>query len=168
MQTNINDIRQFIQFAARELKLTSQPVVKFVGSSENLSDFNGYTRGNTLTVRVTDRHPIDIMKSIAYELIRYRSINSRVREDQASTVVNKIMGKFDKTHPMVFRDKSIRANMLFEEMTTAGIAPAAVNATGPGITGYDKMLGSATCKTTLLKRRGSVYGSVKRSRKGPR
>ena len=143
---NIDHVRKFIQFAGKELKLPTLPSIKLVGSSENRYDAFGHSVGSQIVCRITDRHPIDICRTLAHELIHYKqnilriSTNTNFREDQANLMAGRIMKKFDVAHPEVFKDKAVRANMmspLYEE----ALSSTAVNAmSGGGMAMIDPML----------------------------
>src|ERR1700755_3471232 len=108
MQANVSHVRKFIEFAAKQLGLPSLPQIKLVGSSANRYDAFGHSQGNLIVVRITDRHPIDIMRTIAHELIHYRqnilkmSKNDNFREDNANAMAGRVMRAFDIAHPEVF------------------------------------------------------------------
>lgn len=153
MTPNIQHLRLFIKFAQKELKLPSMPQIKFVGTSENKYDAFGHSISKLIVVRITDRHPIDIMRTIAHELIHYKqnilkikSTNNK-KEDQANVMAGRIMQKFDTTHPEVFRDKTIRANMLHESVNEdTALGALATNHTGPGIQNFDPLLSLTKAK----------------------
>lgn len=144
LSANINHIRKFILFAAKELDLSSLPQIKLVGSSENRFSAFGHSIGSVIVCRITERHPIDIMRTLAHELIHYkqnilkRSIKMNSREDQANVLAGRIMRKFDIAHPEVFRDKAIRANMFNEE----ALGPVAVNSMGSSGSSGDGAIGT--------------------------
>lgn len=130
MSVSINHLNMFIKFAAKELGLKTLPKMHFVGSSENSKHAFGHTNGKDVYVRITDRHPIDIMRTIAHELMHCKQKNSvKFREDEANAMAGRIMRKFDNTYPEVFKDKSIKANMMED-----GVAANAVGAGGMGPT----------------------------------
>lgn len=145
---NIQHIRMFIQFAAKELKLPSLPQIKLVGSEENRFDAFGHSKGNLIVTRITDRHPIDICRTIAHELRHYKqnilrmSTNTNWREDDANLMAGRILRKFDIAHPEVFKDKAVRANML-HTLHEDALGASAVNcAAGDGIQNFSPMLGT--------------------------
>jgi hypothetical protein len=118
MNTSVKDVKNFIHFAAKELQLSSLPKISLVGSKENSKNafghFLGSRNGTFISVRITDRHPIDVMRTIAHELIHYKQRISGVRsseqmkEDEANALAGRIMRKYDTTHPGTFKDKPIR------------------------------------------------------------
>jgi hypothetical protein len=145
MQTNVQHIRQFIEFAGKELKLPQLPRIKLTGSQENRYDAFGHSKGSIIVVRITDRHPIDVMRTIAHEMLHYKQnvlglrASENEREDQANVVAGRIMRKFDIAYPDVFKDKAVRANMFTEDVT--GIAAAPVNTiSGGGVATFDPLM----------------------------
>jgi hypothetical protein len=119
MQASVTHIKLFIKFAAKELGLRSYPIINLVGSSENKMDAFGHSQGNKITVRITDRHPIDIMRTIAHELMHYKQNITKKKignEDQANEIAGRIMRKFDIKYPHVFKDKAVKANMMEDGM----------------------------------------------------
>jgi len=135
MNTSIKDVKNFISFAAKHLGLRSLPKINLVGNTENSKNafghFLGDRKGTSIIVRVTDRHPIDVMRTLAHELIHYkqRVVGSRfseqMKEDEANALAGRIMREFDMSYPHVFKDKSIQEDG----------AMGAANATGAGIAG---------------------------------
>jgi hypothetical protein len=165
---NIQHLRLFIKFAQKELKLPSMPIIKFVGSSENKYDSFGHSIGKLIVVRITDRHVIDICRTIAHELQHYKQniikmkSSSNKKEDQANVVAGKIMQKFDTSHPEVFKDK---ANMMCESYIPEdiGLGATASNHTGSGIQNFDPLL-----SLTKVKKRNDFKLSKLFYRKQPK
>lgn len=125
MQVSTTHLNLFIKFAAKELGLKTLPKIKFVGSSEDKRDAFGHSIGNNIVVRITERHPIDVMRTIAHELIHYRQNVQKKNmgsEDQANMLAGRIMRKFDIKYPHIFKDKAIKANMMEDGgMTTSSL-----------------------------------------------
>jgi len=144
---NTQHIRLFIKFAQKELKLPSMPQIKFVGSSENKYDAFGHSIGKIIVVRITDRHVIDVCRTIAHELQHYKQnilkikIYGNKKEDQANIIAGRLMQKFDIAHPEVFKDK---ANMMLHE--DIGLGGVASNSTGPNIQNFEPLLSLAKAK----------------------
>jgi len=132
-------VHLFINFAAKELGLRTLPKIRLVGNEENTKDSFGHFLGtrttNSMVVRVTNRHPIDVMRTISHELIHYKQrlsgqISSEMmKEDEANALAGRIMRKFDLTHPQVFRDKSISS--IKEDGALGGVAANAVGDSSP-------------------------------------
>jgi hypothetical protein len=153
---NIQHLNLFIRFAQKELKLSSMPQIKFVGSSENKYDAFGHSISKLIVVRITDRHPIDICRTIGHELIHYKQnilkikMNNNKKEDQANVMAGRLMQKFDIAHPEVFKDKYVRANMIHESrediLENIGLGNVAANMTGSGIQNFDPLLSLSKAK----------------------
>lgn len=147
MNISVEDVHKFISFATKDLKLTKLPRIKLVGSEENSKDAFGHFVGNDITVRITDRHPIDVMRTLAHELIHWKQRLSgkkeseSKKEDEANEFAGRIMRDFDVAHPEVFNDPAMKANMMEDDGGSVGVTsilPA--NRTGNGIMGYDPIL----------------------------
>ena len=140
MQVSVNHLNLFIKFAVKELGLKSLPNIKFVGSSEDKRDAFGHSVGNNIVVRITDRHPIDVMRTIAHELIHFKQNIQKKNigsEDQANMLAGSIMRKFDIKYPHIFKDKAIKANMMEDGGMTTSALPvnrmgASSSTTGTG------------------------------------
>jgi hypothetical protein len=142
MNSSVNDVKKFIHFAAKKLGLSSLPKINLVGSSENAKQafghFLGTRQGTSISVRITDRHPIDVMRTIAHELIHYKQRISGVRsseqmkEDEANALAGRIMREYDTANPQSFKDKPIK-----EDGEAVGLA---ANHTGDGIENIQPLL----------------------------
>ena len=111
--SSITEIKNFVKFAARYLSLNSMPQVKFVGSAEDKKATFGHFDGKTITVRATNRHPIDVMRTVAHELIHHKQrlmgSHSRegAKEDEANALAGRIMKAYDTKYPHMFKAKPI-------------------------------------------------------------
>jgi|GEM_PF-2103514 hypothetical protein len=161
MDTSIRDLKKFIDFAAKKLKLRSMPKIHFVGKSENIRNAFGHFlasgKGNTISVRITDRHPIDVMRTIAHELIHYKQrengevSSEQMKEDEANALAGRIMREFDTTHPGVFKDMPIMR--LREDGGVAAIGGAVNNVGDGNIAKFDPILGGNKKKIPVIKRK---------------
>ena len=91
------EIEMFVKFAAKELGLTKLPKIHYVGTTENKKAAFGHSMGNDIWVRITDRHPIDVMRTITHELIHFKQKggSERFKEDQANALAGRVMRKFE-------------------------------------------------------------------------
>lgn len=107
------ELMMFVRFAAKELGLTKLPNIHFVGRQENKKDAFGHSIGKDIYIRITDRHPLDIMRTITHELIHFKQKggSERFREDQANAIAGRVMRKFDTTYPAAFNLKPIREDV---------------------------------------------------------
>lgn len=137
-------IELFIKFVSRELKLKTLPNIKFAGSEENKKNAFGHSIGNNITIRVTERHPVDVMRTIAHELVHFKqnhtgSYRSDSREDQANMLAGRIMRKFDVTYPNIFKEKAIREEVASAVPANSMGASSSTQGTG-GIDIYDPLM----------------------------
>lgn len=169
MHTQIKHLEMFIKFAAKELNLSSFPKIHFVGSSEDEKCAFGHSVGRDITVRITGRHPVDVMRTIAHELIHYKQNIQRVKkqeqykEDQANAMAGRIMRKFGTSNPTLFKDKPISET---ESAVPANVMGASSSTHGTGaIDTFDPLLGTPILKRKRLK---DIVGSMPltKSKKG--
>ena len=143
MQVQVSHLNLFIKFASKELGLKTLPQITFVGNSEDKRDAFGHSVGNKIVVRITERHPIDVMRTIAHELIHYKQNVQKKNignEDQANLMAGRIMRKFDIKYPHVFKDKAIKSNMMEDGGMTTSALPAnrmGGSSSTPGTGGID-------------------------------
>ena len=136
-------IKHFISFAKKELGLNTVPPIQFVNYDLNPEKtFGVFKKKNShIEVRVKDRNPVDIMRTIAHELTHYKQKISNKSggqklEDDANAMAGRIMRNYDTKHGNVFKYKPLTE----EGEAVGGIAPAAVNHTGLGIQNIDPLL----------------------------
>jgi hypothetical protein len=134
MQSVIKLLNDFVKFAAKEIGLSTLPKIHFVGKSQNSKAAFGHSKGNEIYVRITERHPGDIMRTIAHELIHVKQTHmgkkgEQYREDEANAIAGRIMRKFNTTYPSVFNHKPTPSNIA----ETESLMPANVMGSGgPG------------------------------------
>jgi hypothetical protein len=104
-------LHNFITFAAKELKLKTYPNIRFVGHEEDSKQAFGHNNGAEIVVRIKGRHPIDVMRTIAHELVHAKQGTTikgdQKREDNANAIAGKIMRKYATTYPQHFKLKNI-------------------------------------------------------------
>lgn len=116
MQSVIKQLNDFVKFAAKELGLSKLPKIHFVGSKENGKNAFGHSIADKIYIRITERHPGDIMRTIAHELIHVKQTQmgkhgEQFREDEANAIAGRIMRKFNTTYPSVFKQHATPANL---------------------------------------------------------
>jgi hypothetical protein len=163
--SSVSHVKSFINFAAKHLGLTTLPQINLVGSSENSKNafghFLGDRKGTKITVRITGRHPIDVMRTIAHELIHYKQqisgvrMGERMKEDEANALAGRIMREYDTTYPGTFKDKPIH-----EDGEAGGLA---ANHTGGGVENIDPILFKKKPKSleVVLKRKTPPLADIK-------
>jgi hypothetical protein len=169
---SVADVKKFIHFAAKKLGLTSLPKINLVGSSEDNKNAFGHffsdRNKTTITVRIVGRHPIDIMRTIAHELIHYKQKISGVRkseqmrEDEANALAGRIMRDYDTTNPGAFKDLPVIKNQVHEDMGVAAIGGAVNNIGDKQIATIDPLLMKSKKKMTqILKRKTPPITEIK-------
>jgi hypothetical protein len=123
MDKSLQHVQKFVSFATKHLKLKGQPHIRFVGSEEDEKQAFGHSKGKEVVVRVTNRHPIDVMRTLAHELTHFRQANSKAsdqsREDNANAIAGRIMRDYDTKYPKTFKAKPISEEG--EGMTTSAL-----------------------------------------------
>jgi hypothetical protein len=113
MDKSIRDVHNFVSFAAKQLKLTKMPNIKFVGSQEDSKQAFGHSKGADIVVRITNRHPIDIMRTIAHEMVHFKQGSTKAsdqsKEDTANAIAGRVMRAYDTKYPRAFKDNPIRS-----------------------------------------------------------
>jgi hypothetical protein len=120
----IDNMRKFFAIAQRDLELDSLPEIVWTSASTangerpTFGKFQNDT--NTITVSIVNRHPIDIMRTLAHELTHYKQQLTKglnadsgetgsPEEDEANAVAGQIMRHFDEENPDAFNIKPIIA-----------------------------------------------------------
>jgi hypothetical protein len=121
MAKEIKELEKFVKFAAKELKLKVLPKIHFVGKSQNSKNAFGHSIGHEIHIRITDRHPNDIMRTIAHELFHFKQNlmgirkSELTREDEANAIAGRIMRKYNTTFTTVFKLRPIPSNVAESE-----------------------------------------------------
>jgi hypothetical protein len=113
----------FIRFAAKDLELNTLPKFDFVfDSTESMErkSFGGYQPGNEhITITVTNRHIMDVCRTLAHELVHYKQdLDNELEDDKAGSTGSPqendanaraavIMRNFGKAFPDMFGKESI-------------------------------------------------------------
>jgi hypothetical protein len=113
----------FIRFAAKDLELNSLPKFDFVfDSAESMErkSFGGYAPGNEhITITVTNRHIMDVCRTLAHELVHYKQdLDNELEDDEAGSTGSPqendanaraavIMRNFGRAFPDMFGKESI-------------------------------------------------------------
>jgi hypothetical protein len=113
-------IDKFIEFAASELQLDELPDIDLQDGNEisvKHKSFGGY--GNKhITVTLSNRHIMDVCRTIAHELVHYRQdMNDELtpdsgndgspHENEANAQAAVIMRKWGKMHPNLFKQPAV-------------------------------------------------------------
>jgi hypothetical protein len=113
-------IDKFIEFAASELQLDELPDIDLQDGNEisvKHRSFGGY--GNKhITVTLSNRHIMDVCRTLAHELVHYRQdLNNELtpdsgkdgspHENEANAQAAVVMRKWGKMHPDLFKQPAV-------------------------------------------------------------
>ena len=111
----------FIEYAAKHLELDSLPKFDFVFDTKRSVEhksFGGYGSEH-ITITVTNRHIMDVCRTLAHELVHYKQDLNRElegenpgatgspQENEANAQAAVIMRNWGKEHPDLFEKESI-------------------------------------------------------------
>jgi hypothetical protein len=104
-------LRDFLPLAMQLLKIDKIPKISLVGSVDRSSQptFGVFT-GSNIELGVDKRHPVDVCRTLAHELVHYKQkLNGKLKnnsgdtgsteENQANSQAGIIMRKFSKEFP---------------------------------------------------------------------
>lgn len=115
-------IRTFVKFCAEQLGLKQTPRIRLKRDpawSQRNGTFGQYLPDdNTLILSVADRHPVDVLRTLAHELTHHRQeetvgipddagATGSPFEDEANAMAGRIMRDFADRYPEFFQDQSI-------------------------------------------------------------
>lgn len=103
-------LKRFQVFLKRELQLNYDIPVVLIDDADfakQISAFGMITKDNAIHLSIINRHPVDIMRTLAYYFAfmkeRGNSINStKSRELKSNMLSFNIMQKYQKIHPELF------------------------------------------------------------------
>jgi Zn-dependent peptidase ImmA (M78 family) len=111
------EIQNFLKFVAGELSLSKLPKIHLVQQyikNDHSNSFASYHPGHKeVTLYVKNRHILDILRSLAHELVHYKQdLNNKLDNDsgktgssienEANAVAGIILRKYGKKHPELF------------------------------------------------------------------
>lgn len=113
-------IHNFLKFAANELELQKLPEIDLQrdnGRSIEHRSFGGYG-GHKITVTLTNRHIMDVCRTLAHELVHYKQdLNNQLNpdsgkdgspeENEANAMAAVVMRKWGKKHPSLFSKPAV-------------------------------------------------------------
>ena len=123
-KTLVDAIRDFLPIAISHLKLKSIPkidCVKNVKSKHDPPTFGVFHHDgkNLILLDIEERHPIDIIRTLAHELVHYKqNLEGRLSktswktgsstENEAHEQAGIMMREFDKKHPEYLHLKAVK------------------------------------------------------------
>ena len=123
-QENVNVVEMFKKFlplAMEVLEVDSLPKMQFVAelNTGEQPSFGMYVPDeNMLAVALVNRHPVDILRTVAHELVHYKqNMNGELtpnsgetgspHENQAHEIAGVIMRNFNKRYPEYLKSKPL-------------------------------------------------------------
>ena len=125
-QSNLID---FINFCKDQLSLKSSPPIKFVSDTEDTTFgyFDNDTKG--IVIQNTGRHQMDVMRTVAHELVHYKQDQTYDRElngedgspdeNQANALAGVILRRWGQKNPTLFTesvDENTQSSVYFTNM----------------------------------------------------
>jgi hypothetical protein len=113
-------LKKFIVFLKRELSLTIDIPYILIDDpdfSKKNRAFGMMNSDGIVYISIINRHPIDILRTVAHEVVHYKQSIKRVAmnpnpgspsENEANAKAGEIMRKYGKLHPELFDLISIR------------------------------------------------------------
>jgi len=111
-------ITDLLQLCKHELHLDELPEIKIIDDQPTIESGSSFGQfdGNGINVVSTNRHPMDIMRTLAHEIVHWsQAINGQELdgsdgsdiENEANAVAGVIMRKFGKMHPEYFMSQEL-------------------------------------------------------------
>lgn len=115
-------LKKFVVFLKRELRLTYDIPIVLVDDTDfakQIKAFGEITKDNVIHLSVINRHPIDILRTLAHEFVHYKqhmdksiqykgSHAGSPSENQANAKAGELMRKYGQLHPELFDLMPIR------------------------------------------------------------
>jgi len=114
----------FLPLAMKELGVTQIPRIKLklrINDNEQPTFGRFVNEENIIHLAIEDRHPLDILRTLAHELVHYKQgVEHKLgpnsgktgspEENEAHQVAGVIMRNFNKLHPKYFSEPAIDFN----------------------------------------------------------
>lgn len=156
-------IQRFINFAKKEIGVDKPVKIKLVGHElDQYNTFGKETKDDgesNIEVRTVGRHPGDVMRTVAHELIHTKhpdTPETQKREDSANAKAGRLMRKYNNSNPDIFKEDGGAVGVGAIGGTTSNV-PA--NKTGPGIANFDPLLDP---RRQMLKRKKPTDATPRR------
>lgn len=144
-------LKQFIKFAAHQLGLEKIPDVHFVGHEEDKHNAFGHFQhsDDAIKVRTIDRHPLDVMRTVAHEMAHYKwrldgkvgnNIAGGESENYAHARAGEIMRKYDNSHPSEFKANPLKEDGVVSAVPANAMGSSSSTAGTGGIDTFDPLL----------------------------
>jgi hypothetical protein len=119
----IQHIKDYYNYAKTRLDINKKPKVIFNDDPTNADDFLGKTgyydpKSKTIHLFITDRHPKDIVRSFAHELIHhYQNLHERLPDEILSQTKDVDYASKNKDLRDIEREAFEKGNMMFRDWT---------------------------------------------------
>lgn len=109
-----NIVNVFVLFCKEELKIKKLPTLHLLKSPKfamKISSFGQINRSNRILIDIENRQPVDILRTVAHELVHYKQHESGIKgsgvagsftENQANVKAGILMRKFGAKFPKLF------------------------------------------------------------------
>jgi Zn-dependent peptidase ImmA (M78 family) len=110
----------FIPYAKKYLKLKGNPKIKFVEDptfAKRIGAFGQINGSNNIVIDIKDRHPMDILRTTAHELVhlhQHQTHNTGTShagsktENESNAIAGEILRKFGSEHSELFSLPSLK------------------------------------------------------------
>jgi Zn-dependent peptidase ImmA (M78 family) len=105
-------VTQFLHFAKSELELHNLPKIELVENSKDIGGSSfGLFEDGVIFVVIANRHPIDVLRTLAHELVHWKQrlenqemdgTDGSDTENDANAIAGIIMRRFGKLHKEYF------------------------------------------------------------------
>lgn len=120
-----NHFREFLALCKEELGLKKLPKIQWDSGADTKQTSFGCFNNDDQSIRVSikDRHPNDIMRTLAHELVHYKQyLDGKIEadsgetgspiENEANAIAGIIMRKFNHTHPKAFDIRTLDESLI--------------------------------------------------------
>ena len=123
------NLTDFISFCKEQLELTSAPSIKFVSDTEDAT-FGYFDNDNkNIVVQLKGRHQMDVMRTVAHELVHYKQdktlgreldgSDGSVDENEANSLAGVLLRRWGQKNPTLFTetvDNNTESSVYFTNM----------------------------------------------------
>lgn len=113
---------QFVSYALPKLGIDRPPEIIYINSKQHaveLGSFGGFSIDDkAIRVNIAGRHPVDIMRTLAHELVHYRQDREKEGgltpedgetgtdyENEANAAAGRLMRDYARTNPNIFESR---------------------------------------------------------------
>jgi len=114
-------LKRFLIYLKRELRINYDIPIIMIDDAEYasaISAFGQISKDNIIHLSIINRHPVDILRTVAHEYVHYKQILDKgpprsskagsPTENEANAKAGEIIRKYAEQHPELFNYMSIR------------------------------------------------------------